>query len=108
MLPSSSVWTAYEDRIKTAIRDYVLGIGYMDSYSESVMFKYIHTMVPELKGIDIPIIATYTIFDEQQSDYITRDCPAYFSVTDIYGLSDQISNNTIQFYTDVTLINLVY
>lgn len=106
-LPSDTIWAAYADRIKIAIRDYVIGINYTESYSESVMFKHIHTMVPELKGMAIPIVATYTMFNEHLGQYVTQECPAYFAVPYLSGLSQQISNNTIQFYTDITLINIV-
>ena len=93
--------------VTQAIIDYINGLAeYGTNYVESELITYIHQNVSNVKKVIVPLGCTATLFDPLYCQYNTIDVHNTFSIDDFPAMSKQISINTVQMYTDSTLITI--
>jgi len=98
--------TPLETEIKTIVQEYIRSLRHQDNYIESVLIEYLHSRLPALSGIKVPVNAEFLLFDEAVGRSVTGHCVSSFRVPEVGSLSKQISANTIQFYTDSSFITV--
>lgn len=74
----------------------------------SELVAAVHASVPNVKKILLPLICEGSIFDPLTNSVLTVQIQDKFTVTDNLTMphSEQISSNTVQFYTDVDMITV--
>lgn len=96
--------------IKAAVLEYVqyLVIN-AQPWVASELVATVHVRCSNVKKIFLPIAATATIFDPRRQRFDVLEVGNKFSIGDDYtGMhSMQISENTVQFYTDADLITVI-
>lgn len=90
-----------------AVVEYINGLArYNENYIESELITYIHQSVPNVKKVIVPLGCTATLFDPLHMCDNTIEVHNTFSISDFPEMSKQISANTVQMYTDSTLITV--
>lgn len=102
---------SYADDTKAAVTqaiiDYINGLSeYNEHYIESELITYIHQNVPNVKKVKVPLACTATVFDPLHMCNNTIEVFNTFDMADFPAMSKQISANTVQMYTDSTLITV--
>ena len=102
---------AYADATKTAVTkaiiSYINGLSeYNERYIESELITFIHQNVPNVKKVKVPLACTATVFDPLHMCNYTIEVFNTFDISDFPAMSKQVSVNTIQLYTDATLITV--
>lgn len=93
--------------VSVSIQNYIAEIAKSGSaYIESEMVKKIHDDVPNVSKVTLPVSCEATVFDPLSAGNITAPVSNTFD-TSIFGtVSKQISLNTVQLYTDYSLITV--
>ena len=93
--------------VVNAVNEYIIGLASSgDAYRESELISYIHGQVSNVRRVDVPITCTATLFDPASGAYKTAPVTNIFSLAEFGGLSQQVSENTVQLYTDAALVNV--
>lgn len=97
-----------EDDVKPIIVEYIDNLRVTEGvYVESELVHYIHENLSNVSTITVPLTCTATLFDPLTCEYHTVSVNNTFDASVLYtGCSEQVSNNTVQFYTDEDLITV--
>ncbi|MGN1038205.1 MAG: hypothetical protein ACI4P0_02275, partial [Mailhella sp.] len=79
------------------------------SFTQSEMVSLLHASVPGIRKIVLPAATSFTVFDPMDSTYkSTENASSYFDADrDLPSVrSSQITNNTVQFYTDESHVHV--
>lgn len=94
-------------QVNRAVVEYINGLAkYNENYIESELITYIHQSVSNVKKVIVPLGCTATLFDPLYMRDNTIEVHNTFSISDFPEMSKQISANTVQMYTDSTLITV--
>ena len=94
------------DEIQTSVREYVMNTSV---YVESELVQHIHADVPSVAVVSLPLTANATFFNMKTGKNVhmsVRDRFSLESVRKPENLSEQITTNTIQYYTNADLITV--
>jgi len=99
-----------DDVIKAAVLEYIeYTVINSQPWVASELVATIHVRSTNVKKILLPLDVTGTIYDPHSQQFVSMDMGNKFTIdTDYTQLhSKQITNNTVQFYTDRDLITVV-
>ena len=97
--------TVSRTEVVNAVIDYITGLSASgDAYRESELISYIHGQVANVRRVDVPVTCTATLFDPASASYRQAPVTNVFSLEGFGGLSRQVSDNTVQLYTDAALV----
>lgn len=76
------------------------------NYIESELVYSIHSACANVQKVYLPVSCTATIFDPKSGENKTQTVNNFFELSGFGGVSQQISDNTVQFYTDYNHITV--
>jgi len=91
--------------IEETLAKYINGLGVEDGLIVSTLISHLHTQHPEIKRVNTPLTLHYSIENPTNLAKVEGDTSSAFVLPS--GLSRQVTLNTVQFYTDATLINII-
>lgn len=97
-----------EGRVKEVVESYVISLAKTGgTWSSSELVSAIHNAIPAVNKVYLPIEGTCELFDPKTCTTMQAELGNNFSVASFpKGYSKQISENTVQFYTDKDLIEV--
>jgi len=91
--------------IEETLAKYINSLGVEDGLIVSTLISHLHTQHPEIKRVNTPLTLHYSIENPANMAKVEGDTSSAFVLPS--GLSRQVTLNTVQFYTDATLINII-
>jgi hypothetical protein len=93
-----------EAQIKAAIKEFIESVVYPEVLSVSDLIQEIHNRVSGVSAVALPISLSYTLTDPK--DFTQASGPLTDEFSAPTGVSDQITWNTLRYYTDPSLLSL--
>jgi len=99
-----------EQSILTGVRDtainYINALGSSDIFRVSSFISHLHEKHSEIDQIETPMSWNYEILNPADLSIVTGTTTSRFNLPS--GLSEQVTNNTTQYYTDASLLNVYH
>lgn len=97
-----------EGKVKSVVESYVASLARTNGrWSSSELISELHHAIPAISKVYLPIEGVCELFDPKSCTIMQAELDNTFSVASFpKGYSKQISENTVQFYTDKDLIEV--
>lgn len=93
------------ERISDTLIAYINNLSIEEGLTISTLISHLHRRHPEIREMITPLILQYSIEDPATTQLVEGGTSSKFTMP--YGMSRQITYDTVQYYTDNTLINII-
>lgn len=98
----------YETRIKSEVVNYIYNLEHGQPYIESKLIDTLHQEIPNIKRIKTPINCEYEFIKPESLKLAQGSFDNYLDAVKLDVDQEQVTNNTIEFYTNSDLIQCTH